>query len=96
MSWVYLDDSFLQKKDVKISPFDRGFLFGDAVYEVIPVYERKIFLFSEHITRLERSLLETGIDKLIVSLDYTKKEAYFSVDLPKDMNNIIKILKNEL
>ena len=63
MSWVYLDDSFLQKKDAKISPFDRGFLFGDAVYEVIPVYERKIFLFSEHMTRLERSLLETGIDK---------------------------------
>ena len=63
MNWTYLNDSFFQKEEVRISPFDRGFLFGDAVYEVIPVYEGKIFLFSEHMARLERSLLETGISK---------------------------------
>ena len=48
MNWTYLNDSFFQKEEVRISPFDRGFLFGDAVYEVIPVYEGKVFLFSEH------------------------------------------------
>ena len=63
MNWTYLNDSFFQKEEVRISPFDRGFLFGDAVYEVIPVYEGKVFLFSEHMARLERSLQETGISK---------------------------------
>lgn len=63
MNWVYLNDLFIQKQDAKISPFDRGFLFGDAVYEVIPVYDRKVFLFSEHMSRLESSLLKTGINK---------------------------------
>ena len=63
MNWVYLNDLFIQKQNAKISPFDRGFLFGDAVYEVIPVYDRKVFLFSEHMSRLESSLLKTGIDK---------------------------------
>ena len=48
---------------MKISPFDRGFLFGDSVYEVIPVYGNKVFLLEDHIHRLERSLLETGIPK---------------------------------
>ena len=39
MSWTYLNKEFLRREEVKISPFDRGFLFGDGVYEVIPVYE---------------------------------------------------------
>ena len=63
MDWTYLNDSYFKKEDVKISPFDRGFLFGDAVYEVIPVYDGRAFLFSEHITRLEQSLSITGISK---------------------------------
>ena len=63
MNWVYLNDLFIQKQNAKISPFDRGFLFGDAVYELIPVYDREVFLFSEHMSRLESSLLKTGIDK---------------------------------
>jgi D-alanine transaminase len=42
--------------EVRISPLDRGFLFGDAVYEVIRVYAGRPFLFDEHLRRLEHSL----------------------------------------
>ena len=63
MSWTYLNKDFISREEVKISPFDRGFLFGDGVYEVIPIYERKAFLLEEHIARLGRSLVLTGIKR---------------------------------
>ena len=63
MSWTYLNKDFIKREEVKISPFDRGFLFGDGVYEVIPIYERKAFLLEEHIARLGRSLVLTGIKR---------------------------------
>src|SRR4051794_5085737 len=47
--------------DVKISPLDRGFLFGDAVYEVLRVYQGKPWLEQEHFDRLARSLEEIHI-----------------------------------
>lgn len=61
MTWTYLNKDFIRKEEVKISPFDRGFLFGDGVYEVIPVYEGISFLLEDHIARLSRSLNSTGI-----------------------------------
>jgi len=61
MTWTYLNNDFIRKEEVKISPFDRGFLFGDGVYEVIPVYEGISFLLEDHIARLSRSLNSTGI-----------------------------------
>ncbi|HIO04589.1 MAG TPA: hypothetical protein EYN08_03070, partial [Gammaproteobacteria bacterium] len=63
MNWTYLNKDFITREEVKISPFDRGFLFGDGVYEVIPIYERKAFLLEEHIARLGRSLVLTGIKR---------------------------------
>jgi D-alanine transaminase len=54
----WLDGEFLPLAEARISPLDRGFLFGDAVYEVLPVYGGRPFLFVEHIARLERSLGE--------------------------------------
>ena len=47
--------------DVKISPLDRGFLFGDAVYEVLRIYQGKPWLEPEHFERFERSLKEIRI-----------------------------------
>lgn len=49
--------------DVKISANDRAYLFGDAIYEVIRVYNRKPFLFREHMARLQRSLNAIGISE---------------------------------
>ena len=54
--WTYLNGEFIPKNEVSISPFDRGFLFGDSVYEVIPSYNNKLFLFDDHFKRLKNSL----------------------------------------
>jgi D-alanine transaminase len=53
---AFLQGRFLPLSEARISPLDRGFLFGDAVYEVLPVYDGRPFLFVEHAARLERSL----------------------------------------
>lgn len=55
---AWLDGEFLPLSEARISPLDRGFLFADSVYEVLPVYDGRPFLFVEHIARLERSLGE--------------------------------------
>ena len=53
---VYLNGDFIAKNEASISVMDRGFLFGDGVYEVIPVYNGKIFRLTEHLDRLQKSL----------------------------------------
>lgn len=56
MSTVYLNGEFMSQDKARISPLDRGFLFGDGVYEVIPVYQGQCFLLEEHLIRLHNSL----------------------------------------
>ena len=58
---AYLNGSFLPIEEATVSPLDRGFLFGDAVYEVIPVYAGRPFLLNAHLQRLNRSLNELRI-----------------------------------
>ncbi len=53
---VYLNGEYLPPEKACISPMDRGFLFGDGVYEVIPSYGGKLFLLEAHLERLGRSL----------------------------------------
>lgn len=53
---VYLNGSYLPLADAKVSVLDRGFLFGDGVYEVIPAYHGKLFCADAHWQRLENSL----------------------------------------
>ena len=57
----YLNGSFSTLKDAKVSVLDRGFIFGDAIYEVIPAYAGKLFRFEQHMARLDRSLAELRI-----------------------------------
>jgi D-alanine transaminase len=57
----YLDGEFTTLPNAKISVMDRGFIFGDGVYEVVPVYAGRPFRFSEHMARLDRSLAELRI-----------------------------------
>lgn len=54
----YLNGDYLPLAEARISPLDRGFLFGDSVYEVLPVFDGRMFRFREHFDRLERSLRE--------------------------------------
>lgn len=58
---AYLNGSFLPIAEACISPLDRGFLFADAVYEVIAVYGGRPLLLDAHLQRLERSLRELRI-----------------------------------
>ncbi|MFC4276035.1 D-amino acid aminotransferase [Achromobacter aloeverae] len=55
-SQAYLNGEFVRLQDAKISVLDRGFIFGDGIYEVVPVYEGRPFRLSEHLARLARSL----------------------------------------
>lgn len=57
----YLDGEYTALKDARISVLDRGFIFGDGVYEVVPVYGGQPFCFEEHMARLDRSLAELQI-----------------------------------
>lgn len=56
MSIVYLNGQYLPAEKASISVMDRGFLFADGVYEVIPVYKGKLFRLAEHLERLNNSL----------------------------------------
>ncbi len=57
----YLNGEFIPLRDAKVSVMDRGFIFGDGVYEVVPAYNGRPFRFDDHMTRLERSLRELRI-----------------------------------
>jgi D-alanine transaminase len=63
---VYLDGNYTQKNEAKLSILDRGFLFGDGVYELIPVYNRHIFYIEDHLKRLRGSLNLINIDSSII------------------------------
>ncbi|MEJ7688783.1 MAG: aminotransferase class IV, partial [Variovorax sp.] len=60
-SLCYLDGTYGPLRDAKVSVLDRGFIFGDGVYEVVPVYAGRPFCFEEHMARLDRSLAELRI-----------------------------------
>lgn len=53
---IYLNGDFLPIEEARVPVLDRGFIFGDGVYEVIPVYSRKPFRLAEHLLRLQHSL----------------------------------------
>jgi D-alanine transaminase len=53
---VYLNGQFLPIEEAKISVLDRGFVYGDGVYELIPVYSRRPFRLPQHLVRLQHSL----------------------------------------
>jgi D-alanine transaminase len=62
MTIAYLNGEFQPLEDTRISPLDRGFLFADGVYEVIPVYAGRLFRADAHLARLERSLASIRIE----------------------------------
>ena len=67
---VFLNGEFIKKNKAFISVMDRGFLFGDGVYEVIPVYQGKIFRLNAHLKRLEHSLNAINISNPYSAQEY--------------------------
>ncbi len=61
-SKVYLNGEYLPLSEAKVSVLDRGFLFGDGVYEVIPCYSGKLFRMQDHLDRLQASLSRICLD----------------------------------
>jgi D-alanine transaminase len=62
MNTAFLNGSYLPLEEAKISPMDRGFLFGDGIYEVVPSYAGKMVGFAPHIQRMNDGLTAIGID----------------------------------
>lgn len=70
MSVAFLNNTFLPLEDARISVMDRGFLFGDGVYEVIPVYAGKLFRLDHHLKRLRNSLDAVRIENPLSNKDW--------------------------
>ena len=66
---VYLNGNFIEKDKAFVSVMDRGFLFGDGVYEVFPAYNRKIIGLDSHLNRLQ-----DGLDAISIKNPHTKNE----------------------
>lgn len=65
--FLYLNGALIEEGQARISPFDRGFLWGDGVYEITPCFEGKLYRLEDHLDRLYRSLnyvrIEPGVGK---------------------------------
>jgi Branched-chain amino acid aminotransferase/4-amino-4-deoxychorismate lyase len=59
---VFVNGTWLKSEDAKISVFDRGFLLGDGIYDVVPYYDGKFFRMEDHLERLSNGLAIVGID----------------------------------
>lgn len=92
MSLVYLNGEYMPLAEASVSVLDRGFTFADGVYEVIPVFNRKVFRFEQHIQRLENSLAAIFMEnpcsidtwfgifkKLISSVEQTEQSIYLQI-----------------
>jgi len=89
---VYLNGEFLALEDARVSVLDRGFIYGDGVYEVIPVYSRQPFRMPHHLRRLQYSLdgirlgnphteaqWETLVRELIVKQPFADQALYLQI-----------------
>lgn len=69
---VYLNGEFKPLESAQVSVLDRGFIFGDGVYEVVPVYSRHPFRLAEHLRRLQRSLDGIRLGNPLTNAEWTK------------------------
>lgn len=89
---VYLNGRFLPLAEARVSPLDRGFLYGDGIYEVVPVYSRQPFRIDEHLQRLQATLdgihlanplaaddWETVVLRLIAAAPWEDQSIYLQV-----------------
>ena len=69
---AYLNGEFLPLEQARIPVLDRGFIFGDGIYEVIPVYSRRPFRMPEHLARLQRSLEAVRLANPLSDAEWTR------------------------
>ena len=85
---VYLNGKYLPLSAAGISPLDRGFLYGDGVYEVIPVYSRRAFRIDEHLQRLQATLAGIQLANPLDLADWKKVVARLVADAPWEDQSI--------
>ncbi len=69
MTIAYLNGDYMPLEEARISPMDRGFLFGDGIYEVIPSYDGKMVGFDPHIKRMQ-----DGLDAIEIKLGWSDEQ----------------------
>ena len=74
MNIVYFNGHFIQKQDATISIMDRGFLFGDSIYEVVPIHNGKLIGGRQHFKRMQASL-----DALLLDCPFTDYAEFISI-----------------
>jgi len=90
MAIAYLNGVWQAIHEAKISVLDRGFMFGDGVYEVIPVYNNQAFLLEQHLQRLSTSLAEIKISNPM-SVDQWVALVLQAVDKGQEANAVVYI-----
>jgi len=69
MTIAYLNGDYMPLEEARISPMDRGFLFGDGIYEVVPSYDGKMVGFGPHIKRMQ-----DGLDTIEIKLGWSDEQ----------------------
>jgi len=69
---VFLNGKFMPIEEAKVPVLDRGFIFGDGIYELVPVYSRAPFRLEGHLARMERSLSEVQIANPYSRAEWTR------------------------
>jgi len=80
-SYIYLNGDFVPKGEAKISVFDRGFLYGDGLFETMRAYSGQVFMLDEHLSRLFDS-----VDKLEVPLRKDRETLKSAIEKLLDIN----------
>jgi D-alanine transaminase len=80
----YLNGEYAPLNQAKVSVLDRGFIFGDGVYEVVPAYGRRLFRFDEHMARLTRSLGKVRIANPHTRAEWLERCRHLIESLPQD------------
>ncbi|MDE0286487.1 MAG: D-amino acid aminotransferase [Gammaproteobacteria bacterium] len=83
MTTVYLNGNFIPLEQAQVPVLDRGFIFADGVYEVIPVFSGKPFRLKEHVKRLRDSL-----DGISLQLDYDREKWQSLIDRLLTLNRV--------
>jgi D-alanine transaminase len=80
----FLNGEFLPLAEARVPVMDRGFIFGDGIYEVAPVYGRRLFRFDEHLARLARSLAKLRIPNPATRDEWLARCRQLVADRPED------------
>lgn len=71
MGLVYLNGEYLPAEEARVPVMDRAYLFGDAIYEVVPAFNGRLFAVDEHFDRLDRSLAEVRMKNPLSRAEWT-------------------------